>query len=113
MSGCMPTGLNQLQTGQKFSIPLNQPVPQGWMIPVSACGCKTRMPTAGQLIMCTLYNEFRLSESIVVSGVVNVEVCTDENIDIIRMQTQIGEVLKHIFFFLGWRHSRRWRIVGR
>src|SRR5216683_2496315 len=113
MPRCMPTGLDQPESGQQFSIPLNQPVAQGRLIPVRACGSIAYMSTARQRIVVMLDDKLRPGKDIVISRVVHVEMGADQQIDVARTQTQISEMLKHIFTILGWRHSRRWRVVRR
>src|SRR5450759_947742 len=113
MSNGMPTGLKQGQAGQEFGISINEPVAQGWMIPVSACGGKARMSAACQGIVFALDNEFCLPKSIMISHMGYIEMGTDEDIDIVRTQTKIGEMLQHIFFILGWWRSRWWCVVRR
>src|SRR6266567_5142474 len=113
MSNGMSTGLKQGQAGQEFGISINQPVAQGWMIPVSACGGKARMPAARQRIVFALDDEFRLCKSIMIACMIYVEMGTDEDIDIVRTHIKIGEMLQHIFFMLGWWRSWWWRVVRR
>jgi hypothetical protein len=38
---------------------------------------------------------------------------TDEDIDLVRTQAEIGEMLKYIFYILGFWGSRRWCVVHR
>jgi len=35
----------------------------------------------------------------------------DQEVDIVRTQIKIGEMLKHIFFILGWRRSWLLRVI--
>jgi hypothetical protein len=104
MSRGMPTGFQQRQAGQELSISLNQSIAQGRLIPMGACGSKAGMSTPGQFIVLALDNEFRFRKGIVISHVVHIEMGTDEQRDVVRMQTQISEMLQHIFFMLGWWH---------
>src|SRR5258708_7783552 len=113
MSRCMPTGLKQCQAGQQLGVAINELVAQCRKIPVSACGGKAWMPAARQFIVFALDDEFRLRKGIVIARMVHVEMGTDEEIDVVRMQTKTGEVLKHIFFILGWWRSWWWRVVRR
>jgi hypothetical protein len=71
------------------------------------------MPTACEFIMFALDDEFRLWEGIVIACMVYIEMSTYEEINIVRTQLQIGEMLKHIFFVLSWGSSCRWYIVRR
>src|SRR5215470_7912142 len=98
MSRGMSTGLQQSQAWQQFGISINEPVMQHRMIPVSASEGKAWVSAAGQFVVRALDDEFRLRKGIVIAGMVHVEMGTDEEIDVIRMQAKIGEVLKHIFF---------------
>ncbi len=78
-----------------------------------ACASKAWMSAACQFIVLALDDEFRLLKGIVIARVVYVEMGTDQQIDIVRMQTKLGEMLKHIFLILGWRHSCWRRVVCR
>src|SRR5437868_12269667 len=111
MSRCMPTGLEQRQAGQEFGISINQPVTQGRMIPVSTRQGKARMSAARQGIVFALDDEFRLRKGIVIAHVVHVEMGTDEDIDIVRTQTQSGELSDHIVFLRGWNRPGRQRDI--
>src|SRR5438876_10812695 len=71
------------------------------------------MSAARQFIVFTLDDEFRHRKSIVISRMIHVEMGTDEEINFVRTQTKIGEMLKHIFFVFGWRRSWRWCVVRR
>jgi hypothetical protein len=106
MSRGMPTGFKQRQAGQELGVPLNQPVAQCWLIPVHVCGGKARMSAPRQFIVFALDDEFRLCKGIVISGVVHVEMGTDEEIE-------VGEMLQHIFFIFVWWRSWWWRVVRR
>src|SRR2546421_11437307 len=101
MSRCVSTSLKQGQARQEFGVIINQPVTQRRMIPVGAPGGKARMSAARQFIVFALDNEFRLRKGFVISHMVDVEMGTDKEIDIVRTQTKIGEMLDHIFFMLG------------
>src|SRR5712692_2284446 len=81
------------------------------MIPVSTYGGKARMSAARQFIVFALDDEFRLPKGIVIARMVHVEMGADKDIDIVRAQTQIGELLDHIFFVLCFRRSRRQRCI--
>src|SRR6266567_4027245 len=81
------------------------------MIPVSACGGEAWMPAARQFIVFALDDKFCLRKGIVMARMVDVEMGTDEEIDVVRVQAKTGEVLQHIFFILARRRSRRWRVV--
>ena len=107
----MPTGLEQRQARQEFGISINQPVTQRRMIPVSAYGCKARMSAARQFIMFALDDEFRLRKGIMISRMIRVEMGTNEDIDIVRTQTQIAELLDHIFSLRRWNRPRRQRCI--
>src|SRR5689334_23323335 len=107
MSGRMSAGFEQSQTGQEFGISLNQPIVQGRMIPVRACRSKAGMSAPRQFIVFALNDEFGFRKGIVVACMVHVEMGADEYIDVVRSQAKIGEMLKHIFFLLGWWHSGR------
>ena len=113
MPRCMPTGLDQPESRQQFGVSLNQPVAQGRLIPVSACGSIAYMTTARQRIVVMLDDKLRPGKDIVVSCMVHVEMGADQQIDVVRMQTKIGEMLQHIFSMLGWWRSWRWRVVRR
>src|SRR5258708_32994520 len=83
------------------------------MIPVSACGGKTRMSVPRQRIVLALDDEFRLRKCIMISHMVYVEMGADEHIDVIRTQAKIGKMLDHIFFLLRFRRPRRRRAIPR
>jgi hypothetical protein len=55
------------------------------------------MSTPRQFIVFALDNEFRFRKGIVIARVVHVEMGTDEHSDVVRMQTQLSELLQHIF----------------
>ena len=55
------------------------------------------MATVRQFIVCALDPEFRLRKGLVRARVVHIEMATDENRDVVRMQTQISKMLQHIF----------------
>jgi hypothetical protein len=44
---------------------------------------------------------------------VYVEMGTDEDIDLVRTQAEIGEMLKYIFYILGFWGSWQWCVVHR
>src|SRR6266699_4276222 len=113
MSRGMPTGFQQRQAGQELSVSLNQPIAQSRLIPVGTCGSKARMSTPRQFIVFALDNEFRFRKGIVIARVVHIEMGTDEQSDVVSMQTQISEMLQHIFFILGWWRSWWWHVVCR
>src|SRR6266571_2637631 len=113
MSRGMPTGLKQREAGQQLGVAINEPVAQCRMIPVNACGSKAWVPAARQFIVFALDDEFRLRKGIVIARMVHVEMGTDEEIDVVRVQAKTGEVLKHIFSILGWWRSWWWRVVRR
>src|SRR5260370_5531503 len=110
MSRRVPARLDQRQSGQQLSVSLHQPVAQRRMIPVRACASKAWMSAACQFVVLALDDEFRLQKGIVIARVVYVEMGTDQQIDIVRMQTKLGKMLKHTIFILSQRHSR-WRRV--
>src|SRR5215467_594019 len=83
------------------------------MIPVSAREGIAWVSTACQFVVGALDDEFRLRKGIVIASMVHVEMGTDEEIDVIRMQAKISEVLKHIFSILGCWRSRWGRVVRR
>jgi hypothetical protein len=56
------------------------------MIPVRARRGKVRMTVARQHILFALNNQFRVCESVVIAGVVDVEMSADESIDVGRVQ---------------------------
>jgi hypothetical protein len=112
-NGLMSTGFQQRQAGQELNVSLNQPIAQGRLIPVRACGSKACMSTPRQFIVLALDNEFRLRKGIVIARVVHIEMGTDEQRDVVRMQAQISQMLQHIFFMLGWWCSWWWRVVRR
>src|SRR5205807_2365934 len=58
-----------------------------------------------------LHNEFRLSKGSKLSRVIRVEMGTNEDIDIVRTQTQIAELLDHIFSPRRWNRLRRQRCL--
>src|SRR5438067_558616 len=111
MSRCMPTCLDHHQTGQEFGVSINEPVAQGWMIPVNTGGSIAWMSAACQFIVLALDDEFGLRKGIVIACMVHVEMGTNDEIDLIRTQTKIREMLKHIFFIVGRGHSRRSLII--
>src|SRR6266566_1694986 len=71
------------------------------------------MSTPRQFIVFALDNEFRFRKDIVISRVVHIEMGTDEQSDVVRMQIQLSEILQHIFFILGWWRSWWWCVVRR
>src|SRR5260370_7699398 len=83
------------------------------MIPVSARGSIARMSAPRQFVVCTLDDEFRLVKGIVIAHMVYVKMGTDEDIDFVRTQSEIGEMLKYIFCILGFWGSRRWCLFRR
>src|ERR1700730_11835937 len=77
------------------------------MIPVSACRGKARMSAAGQRVVLALDDEFGLRKGVMISSMVYVEMRADEDIDVVRTQSECGKVLDHVFFILGgWRAGR-------
>src|SRR5262245_48439918 len=109
----MSTGLKQHQTRQQLRIAINELVVEYWMIPVSASEGIAWMSAARKFVVRALDDEFRLCKEIVIAGMIHVEMGTDEEIDVVRMQAKTGEVLEHIFFVFGWWRSWWGHVVRR
>ena len=71
------------------------------------------MPAARQFTVLALDDVFCMRKCVVIACMVYVEMGRDEQIDIVRTQTQIGELLEHIFSLLRWRHPLWWLIIRR
>src|SRR5579884_2306312 len=113
MPGSVSAGLKQGQAGQNLGIAINQPITERGMIPVGSCCSKAWMSAACQFVVCALNDKFGFRERIVISCMVDIEMGADEQIDIVGLQTKIGEMLDHIFLVLDWRCSCWWLYIGR
>lgn|SRR5579859_640723 len=69
------------------------------------------MAVAGHGVMFALDDEFGVREGVVIAGVIDVEVSTDDNVDVLGTETQAGQMLEDVFL-VG--RGRRWgqRSVG-
>ena len=56
--------------------------------------------------MFALNNELRVREGIVIADMVDIEMGADQQVDVIGVQAEIGEMLDHILFSLGRSHPR-------
>jgi hypothetical protein len=59
------------------------------------------MTTPRQFIVFSLDDQFRPREGIMIAGMIHVEMGTNQDVNIVRAQAQIGQVLNYISRILG------------
>lgn len=69
------------------------------------------MVVARQLIVLALDHAFGAREGVVISGVVDIEMRADEDVDVAGAQRQISEMFQDVFLVFGGRGSGRLRYV--
>ena len=62
---------------------------------------ETWVAVAGQRVMLALDDELGVRERVVITGVVDIEMRADEDVDVSRAEIQIGEMFEDIFFVGG------------
>src|ERR1700746_163519 len=112
MAGDVAAGLDQLKVRKKHGVAIDQAIGKRWMIPVGARFRKAGMTAAGQLIVGTLNDKFRLGEAIVIAGVIYIEVRTDDGVDVAWLQSDQSQLLDDVSFVGGGWSAGGMRIEG-
>src|SRR5258706_3898120 len=103
----MTARFDQCDAGEELGVAIEQAVTKGGVIPVRASRGEAWMSAAGDGVVLALDNELRIGKGIVVAGVIDVEMGTDHDVDVIGAQAQRGQMREYVLFVLGSRSAGR------
>ncbi len=92
MSRSMATGRDEREARQQFGVSVNQLVLERRMVPIVAIAHESRLTASGLLVLFALDDVLGVGKRVDVSDVVDIKVGADDDVDIIRLQAERGEL---------------------
>src|SRR3954454_4006989 len=92
MTRRVAAGFDQRQPGQELGVSIDDSVAQVGVIPMPLPVLKTWVAGASQVVLLPLNDEFGARERIVETDVVDVEMGADDEIDIVRVESELRKL---------------------